>query len=66
MAMAETKRLLTVAEFCKTYGVGRTRAYALINAGVIMAVKIGVSTRITADSAESWAASLPPIKPTPR
>ena len=56
---ATAKHLLTVREFCEVYGVGRTRAYSLMQAGAIEAVKIGASTRITVESAEAWAASLP-------
>jgi excisionase family DNA binding protein len=57
------KKLLTVADFCQRYSVGRTRAYALIRTGKIKAVKNGSSTRIVAESAEAWAASLPAIAP---
>lgn len=51
--------LLTVDEFCDEFKVGRTRAYELMRAGKIEAVKIGRSTRITRDSADTWAAALP-------
>ena len=57
------KKLLSVDEFCEAYGVGRTRCYVLIASEAIVAVKIGESTRITVDSAEAWAKSLPRIKP---
>ncbi|HCK83100.1 MAG TPA: excisionase [Hyphomonadaceae bacterium] len=53
---------LTIREFCTAYGVGRTRAYALINQGAVEAVKIDASTRITGASAEAWAATLPRVK----
>jgi excisionase family DNA binding protein len=56
--------LLTINEFCTTYGVGRTRCYELLAAGKIEAVKVGVSTRILPSSAELWVASLPRLKPT--
>ncbi len=55
-------RLLTIRDFCSSYGLGRTRAYELINAGRVEAVKDGSKTLITADSAEAWAASLPRFK----
>lgn len=54
---------MTVRAFCDAYGVGRTRAYQLINEGAIEAVKIGVSTRITCASAEAWAAKLARLEP---
>ena len=53
------KKLLTLDDFCQRYGVGRTRAYELIGASAITAVKVGRSTRITTESAERWLASLP-------
>lgn len=60
------KKLLSVDEFCEMYGVGRTRAYELINTEKVRAKKNGASTRVVAESAEAWAAALPPIKPKPR
>ncbi len=63
------KRLLTIREFGSNYGVGRTSIYELLAAGKLTAVKNGVRTLITGESAEAWAASLPrftPIAPAPR
>ena len=56
------KRLLTIKEFCAAYGTGRTRAYSMISAGLIEAVKHGPNTLICARSAEQWAVSLPRFK----
>lgn len=56
-----TKRFLTVAEFCSAYGTGRTKTYALLASGELTAVKRGRSTLISAESAERWAQSLPPM-----
>ncbi|MBL8549050.1 MAG: helix-turn-helix domain-containing protein [Hyphomonadaceae bacterium] len=60
------KHHLSIAEFCAAYGVGRTRAYALVDSGQIKAVKIGRSTRITVESAETWRKSLPSKPPAKR
>lgn len=57
------KMLLTIAEFGAAYGVGRSRAYEMLAAGELTAVKIGRSTRIPADAAETWKASLPAFMP---
>jgi excisionase family DNA binding protein len=52
-------RAFSVAEFCRRYGIGRTKAYAEIAAGRLGAVKVGQRTLITDDAAEAWLASLP-------
>lgn len=52
---------LRVSEFCTEFNVGRTRTYELINEGAIEAVKNGRRTLITRESAETWAAALPPF-----
>lgn len=52
-------RFITIKSFCMEFQVGRTRAYALIAAGAIEAVKNGSRTLIVRESAERWAASLP-------
>ena len=56
------KRLISIRAFCDAYGVGRTRTYDLIAAGKLHAVKNGPRTMIDVESAEQWAASLPPFK----
>ena len=50
---------LSVAQSCRTYGVGRSTAYGLIAAGVLEAKKAGAKTLIDRASAERWYASLP-------
>jgi len=55
---------LSIQEFGTIYGVGKTKVYALINAGVIDARKVGRRTMVTAESAQRWAASLPVKQPT--
>ena len=58
-----TRRFLTVNEFCTEYRTGKTFCYELFKTGDLTAVKRGRSTLICAESAERWAASLPPIRP---
>jgi excisionase family DNA binding protein len=49
----------TLPDFCLTYGIGRTTAYRLIDAGELEARKVGRRTVIDAASAARWYASLP-------
>jgi excisionase family DNA binding protein len=53
--------LLSMKDFCARFGTGRTKAYELIHAGLLEAVKSGPKTLIRAESAERWANSLPPF-----
>jgi hypothetical protein len=55
----ETLGALSIPAFCQTYGVGRTRAYEMIGAGIVEAKKFGASTLIDRASAEAWYHSLP-------
>jgi hypothetical protein len=50
---------MPVSVFCKTYGIGRTKTYDLINTGAVSARKCGKTTLIDRASAELWYASLP-------
>lgn len=45
---------ITVDEFCRVVGVGRTTAYALLKTGEIARVKSGRRTLILVDSVEHW------------
>jgi excisionase family DNA binding protein len=54
-------RALSISEFCRRYGIGRTTAYAEIVAGRLRAIKVGQRTLITADDAEAWLAALPEL-----
>lgn len=56
--LVRTKRVLTVAEFCRDYNVSKTLAYQLMNAGKLSSLKIGAKRVITTDAAEAWLASL--------
>jgi hypothetical protein len=49
----------TIPDFCRSFGIGRTTAYRLIETGQIIARKIGRRTVIDAASAARWYASLP-------
>jgi hypothetical protein len=56
----------TVRDFCRAYGVSRSRAYLLLAAGKIRAVKDRDLTLILEDSAREWLANLPPHSSTYR
>lgn len=51
--------LMTVADFCDRYSIGKTSLYREANAGRIKLRKFGTATRINRVDAEAWAASLP-------
>jgi excisionase family DNA binding protein len=53
-----TKRVLTVAEFCRDYGISKTFAYQHMNEGKLRSLKIGAKRVITTDAAEEWLASM--------
>ena len=46
-------RTLRVNDFCKAYGVGRSTAYELINAGKLKSIRLGGRRLILRDSAEA-------------
>ena len=52
-------RALSMAQFCRRYGVGRTKAYEEIKRGRLRARKIGRRTVIAVDDAEAWLQRLP-------
>ena len=54
--------LLTVADFCARYSIGRTSLYREVNAGRLKLRKFGSATRIAREDAEQWAANLPPYQ----
>lgn len=53
------RELWTVDDFCRAFGVGKTRAFAMLKRGEIEGVMIGASRRITRRSIEAWLANLP-------
>jgi hypothetical protein len=62
----ETPVALTIPGFCRTYAIGRTRAYEMIGAGTITAKKFGATTLIDRASAEAWYRNLPGFTPAQR
>ena len=52
----------TIHDFCKLYGLGRSKAYQILNAGQIHARKAGKITLIDKASAERLV-SFPPCRP---
>jgi hypothetical protein len=56
------QRAMSIDEFCKGYGIGRTKAYEEINAGLLKARKAGTRTLIGVDAAEEWWHSLPELQ----
>ena len=55
----ETPELMTVADFCARYSIGRTSLYREVNAGRLKLRKFGSATRIARADAEAWAENLP-------
>ena len=51
--------LLTVNDFCKWASIGRTKLYAEMNAGRLMAKKIGSRTLFPIAEAQKWMEQLP-------
>jgi excisionase family DNA binding protein len=60
--LIDSRRAFSVEEFCKRYGLGRTRAYQELKSGRLRARKIGRRTVITEDDAEDWLRRLPLMK----
>ena len=57
---------LSIKDFCRTYGVGRSLTYQLIGAGILEAKKVGAKTLIDRASAQTWYRSLPSFSVAPR
>ena len=57
-ALAE-KELWRVEEFCRAFGIGKTRAFEMLKRGDVEGVMVGASRRITRSSIETWLANLP-------
>ena len=56
--MVSQTRAFGITEFCRRYGIGRTKVYEEIKFGRLIAVKAGHRTLIKEDDAERWLASL--------
>lgn len=62
--MIDVPELLTVAQFCTRYAIGKTSFYreAAKVGSPLKLRKYGSATRIARTDAEAWAASLPVVK----
>lgn len=58
--MIDIPELMTVAQFCARYSIGRTSFYRSV-APKLPLRKFGTATRIARADAEAWAASLPTV-----
>lgn len=56
--MDSQPRAFAILDFCRRYGVGRSKVYDEIRSGRLIAVKVGRRTLIKDDDAERWLASL--------
>jgi hypothetical protein len=54
---------MTIKDFCRRYGIGRTTAYELMRARTLLTRKSGGRTLITEESAKTWFESLPDARP---
>jgi excisionase family DNA binding protein len=58
------QRAFSIEEFCRRYGVGRTKVYEELKLGRLRALKVGRRTIISKDDAENWLLHLPLMKTT--
>jgi len=58
-----TRRAFSIKTFCERNEVGRTTAYAEINAGRLRASKVGRRTLITDENEAEWLKNLPAVEP---
>lgn len=58
--------LISVAEFCRRFGMGKTKAYELFADGAVATKKLGRRRLVELASAESWADALPGAPPRAR
>ncbi len=58
-----TLKLLTIRGFCERYSITRTRAYNMLAAGRIKAVRLDGRTLVKADSADAFFDALPAWTP---
>ena len=56
------QRAFSIEQFCRRFGIGRTKVYEELKLGRLRARKIGRRTIIAEDDAESWLRRLPSIK----
>jgi hypothetical protein len=53
--------MMSLREFCGTYGIGRTKAYEELEAGRLLARRCGRKILISTIDADDWATALPPV-----
>ena len=58
----ELPELMTMADFCNRYSLGKTSAYREVAKGRLRLRKFGTATRIARRDAEIWAESLPVVE----
>lgn len=62
MSAADERRVYTVQEFMDRYCISRTRTYAEIGAGRLVARRLGRRTFIARDDADAWVMALPSLR----
>jgi hypothetical protein len=55
--MTDDRRMLSIADFCRRYSIGKTFAYAEMASGRLRFCQAGRRRLIRVDDAENWAAS---------
>lgn len=55
-------RAMSINDFCKQYGIGRTKVYEELKTRRLHAFKAGRRTLITDEAAEAWLRRLPPME----
>ena len=58
----DLQRAFSIEEFCRRFGIGRTKVYEELGLGRLRARKVGRRTIITEDDAEDWLRRLPLMK----
>jgi excisionase family DNA binding protein len=54
-------RAYTITDFCRSFGLSRSKVHRLIQMGELAAFKVGRRTLIHADTVEKWLAALPRV-----
>lgn len=57
------RQVLSIAEFCRAYGIGRTKVYEEIRQGRLRLHKIGKRSIIAVGDAEAWFKNLRVVEP---
>lgn len=57
--LAPDAKLIPINTFCAQYGMSRSAAYALLSSGVLVGLKVGARTMLTAASINAWLNKLP-------